>query len=52
MTVAHYAYRSSPIRQQLMGVSHSGNHGYTSPQEMDVPLRSWLREHVGEAAAA
>jgi len=51
MTVAHYAYRSSPIRQQLMGVSHSGNHGYTSPQEMDVPLRSWLREHVGEAAA-
>ena len=51
MTVAHYAYRSSPIRQQLMGVSHSGNHGYTSPQEMDVPLRSWLRDHVGEAAA-
>lgn len=50
MTVAHYAYRSSPIRQS-MGVSHSGNHGYTSPQEMDVPLRSWLREHVGEAAA-
>ncbi len=51
MTVAHYAYRSNPIRQQLMGVSHSGNHGYTSPQELDVPLRAWLREHVGEAAA-
>jgi ectoine hydroxylase-related dioxygenase (phytanoyl-CoA dioxygenase family) len=52
MTVDHYAYRSDPIRQQLMGMSHSGNHGYSSPQEMDVPLRNWLRQHVGEAAAA
>ncbi len=52
MTVAHYAYRSNPIRQQLMGVSHSGNHGYTSPQETDVPLRilaasTWRRSRRG-----
>jgi hypothetical protein len=52
MTVDHYAYRSDPIRQQLLGVSHSGNHGYSSPQEIDVPLRAWLRTNVGEAAAA
>ena len=24
--------------------------GYTSPSEEDVPLREWIREHVGEEA--
>ena len=44
--------KSEPIRKQLLGYSPNGGYGYTSPQEEDVPLRGWLREHVGEEAAA
>jgi ectoine hydroxylase-related dioxygenase (phytanoyl-CoA dioxygenase family) len=51
MTVAHLMERCDPIRRQLLGASPSGGHGYTSPTEEDVPLRGWLREHLGEAAA-
>lgn len=50
MSVAHYLDRCDPIQQQLLGVSHSGGHGYSSPKDDDVPLRGWLREHVGENA--
>ncbi len=50
MSVAHYLDRSDPIRQQLLGVSHTGGHGYSSPQEVDVPLRAWLLEHLGAEA--
>jgi phytanoyl-CoA dioxygenase PhyH len=47
MTVAHFMDRCDPIRRQLLGASPSGGHGYTSPTEEDVPLRTWLREHLG-----
>jgi ectoine hydroxylase len=50
MTVAHFMDRCDPIRRQLLGASASGGHGYTSPTEEDVPLRTWIREHLGEAA--
>ena len=42
MTVAHYLDRSDPIQQQLLGVSHTGGHGYSSPKAVDVPLHAWL----------
>jgi hypothetical protein len=50
MTVAHLMDRCDPIRRQLLGASASGGHGYTSPTEADVPLRTWIREHLGEGA--
>ncbi len=39
-----------PIRQQLYGASVTGGRGYTSPKDDDVPLRTWIREHIGEEA--
>jgi ectoine hydroxylase len=48
MTVGHYMDRSDPIRQQLLGASPSGGHGYTSPKPEDVPLRGWIEEHLSE----
>ena len=50
MTVAHLMDRCDPIQQQLLGAGPSGGHGYTSPKEEDVPLREWIREHLGEEA--
>tara|TARA_Y100000588_G_C14279414_1_gene936179 strand:+ start:463 stop:1314 length:852 start_codon:yes stop_codon:yes gene_type:complete len=47
MTVDHYLESCDPIRQQLLGVSRSGGHGYTSPTPEDVPLKDWLEEHAG-----
>lgn len=52
MSVDHYLDRCDPIRQQLLGVTHSGGRGYTSPTPDDVPLKAWLEEHVGEEAIA
>jgi ectoine hydroxylase len=52
MTVAHLMERCDPIRRQLLGASPTGGYGYTSPTEEDVPLRAWIREHVGEPAVA
>jgi ectoine hydroxylase len=52
MTVAHLMERCDPIRRQLLGASPTGGYGYTSPTEEDVPLRGWLREHLGDAAVA
>jgi ectoine hydroxylase len=49
MTVEHYLADADPIRQQLLGVTHSGGRGYTSPTDEDVPLRAWLEEHAGTA---
>ena len=51
MTVSHYMDRCGPIQRQLLG-SKTGNLGLTSPKEEDVPLREWMREHLGEAAIA
>lgn len=50
MTVEHYFERCNPIQRQLLGYSPSGGHGYSSPRDEDVPLRGWIREHLGEAA--
>jgi ectoine hydroxylase-related dioxygenase (phytanoyl-CoA dioxygenase family) len=52
MTVAHLMDRCDPIRRQLLGASPTGGYGYTSPTDEDVPLRTWLQEHLGDAAAA
>jgi Phytanoyl-CoA dioxygenase (PhyH) len=52
MTVAHLMERSDPIRRQLLGASATGGHGYTSPKDEDVPLRTWLRENLGPGAVA
>jgi hypothetical protein len=50
MTVAHLMDRSDPIRRQLLGASPSGGYGTSSPTEEDVPLRGWIREHLGAEA--
>jgi ectoine hydroxylase-related dioxygenase (phytanoyl-CoA dioxygenase family) len=50
MTVGHYLERCDPIRRQLLGVSVTGGHGYSSPSPEDVPLRAWLEEHIGAEA--
>jgi hypothetical protein len=49
MTVEHWMERSDPIRQQIMGQS-TGGHGFTSPGEKDVPLRTWIQENLGTEA--
>ncbi len=49
-SVDHLIAESDPIRQQLLGHSPTGGFGYTSPSDEDVPLREWIREHVGEEA--
>ena len=51
MTVEHYMERSDPIRQQILGKS-TGGHGFTSPGEKDVPLRTWIQENLGADAVA
>ncbi len=48
MTVDRYLADADPIRRQLLGASPTGGFGYTSPSEEDIPLRSWLVEHLGE----
>jgi hypothetical protein len=35
-----------PIRRQLLGYATSAN-GYFDPQPEDVPLRDWVRVHIG-----
>lgn len=52
MTVAHRMERCDPIRRQLLGAHPTGGYGTSSPTEEDVPLRGWLREHLGPEAAA
>jgi ectoine hydroxylase-related dioxygenase (phytanoyl-CoA dioxygenase family) len=51
MTVSHFMDRCDPIRRQLLGAG-TGGFGYTSPSDADVPLKTWIREHLGEAAVA
>ena len=50
MTVDHYLADADPIRRQLLGASPNGGFGYTSPADEDVPLKAWVREHMGEDA--
>ncbi len=49
MTVQHLWDESDPIRRQLLGWGSNAN-GFFSPQEEDVPLRTWLREYQPERA--
>ncbi len=43
--------RVDPIRRQLLGWCSSAN-GYFEPTDDDVPLRTWIRDHVSDAAVA
>jgi len=52
VTMSHYWDRLDPIRKQLFGAAPTGGYGYTSPTDADVPLRTWLAEHVGPDAVA
>jgi len=40
-----------PIRRQLLGACTTAN-GYYDPQDDDVPLRAWIREHHGAHAVS
>ena len=48
MDVGHLLDGCDPIRRQLLGVSPSGGHGYSSPKDEDVPLKAWMASHAGE----
>lgn len=52
MTVEHWLDHCDPIQKQLLGVSPSGGHGYSSPTEEDVPLRAWMRETLKSEAVS
>lgn len=47
MTVSHYMEDADPVRRQLLGASPNGGFGFTSPTNEDVPLKTWLEEHLG-----
>ena len=47
MTVSHYMADADPIRKQLLGASPNGGFGFTSPRDEDVPLKTWLEDHLG-----
>jgi ectoine hydroxylase len=49
MTVAHLYPQLDPIRRQILGDGLSANGTY-DPQDGDVPLWTWLREHCPEDA--
>ena len=51
MTVDHYMQHCDPIRRQLLGAA-TGGMGYTSPSDEDVPLKHWIKEHLGDTAVA
>ena len=40
---------TDPIRRQLLGATSSAN-AWFDPVDDDVPLRTWIREHVGDEA--
>ena len=40
---------TDPIRRQLLGATSSAN-AWFDPEEDDVPLRAWIREHLGDEA--
>lgn len=44
MTVGHLIERSDPVRRQLLGYASCANSAY-DPDDGDVPLRGWLRQH-------
>lgn len=44
--------RCDPIRRQLLGAAPTGANGYFDPTDDDVPLRGWIRDHLGDGAVA
>lgn len=50
MTVGHYMASADAVRKQLLGASPNGGFGYTSPADEDVPLKTWIEEHLGKEA--
>lgn len=50
VTPGKFWYSFDPIRRQLFGASATGAYGYTSPRDEDVPLRTWIKDHLGEKA--
>jgi ectoine hydroxylase-related dioxygenase (phytanoyl-CoA dioxygenase family) len=44
MTVEHLVEQAGPVRRQLLGYAARTNSAY-DPEDVDVPLRGWLREH-------
>jgi ectoine hydroxylase-related dioxygenase (phytanoyl-CoA dioxygenase family) len=52
LSVEHLRERADPIRRQLLGLNGSANSTY-DPEDADVPLRGWLREHCpGDARSS
>lgn len=47
VTIDRFRDQLDPIRQQLFGAAPTGAYGYTSPTADDVPLRTWIEEHLG-----
>lgn len=47
MDVQHYMHKADPIRQQLLGSCTTGGYGFTSPEDVDVPLKLWWSQHAG-----
>ncbi len=43
--------RCDPIRRQLLGAA-TGANGYFDPSDADVPLRTWIADHLGPDAVA
>ncbi|GIU87810.1 MAG: hypothetical protein KatS3mg009_2325 [Acidimicrobiia bacterium] len=42
--------RCDPVRRQLLGAAPTGANGYFDPADEDVPLRGWIRAHLGDGA--
>jgi ectoine hydroxylase len=42
---------ADPVRRQLLGWATSAN-GHFEPTPADVPLRTWIEQHVGPEAVA
>lgn len=49
MTVSHLYGKLDPIRRQILGDGLSAN-GVYDPQDGDVPLLAWLRQHHSDSA--
>ncbi len=51
MDLPHLVEQCDPIRRQLLGAA-TGANGYFDPTDEDVPLRSWIADHLGAPAVA
>ncbi len=51
-TITDYWDELDDIQKQLFHHAPTGNFGFTSPEDVDVPLKLWMEEHLGEEAIA